>query len=105
MTRDQTIACTAHAHKLSQEMDFEFESTSKILFDVETNHTAEIYPILSGLKEYGYIDMTRDQNGHDHHFWLATTRERGHERWNEGRYPRRQKDLMAGPCHVGTATV
>jgi hypothetical protein len=76
MTRDQTIACTAHAHKLSQEMDFEFESTSKILFDVETNHTAEIYPILSGLKEYGYIDMTRDQNGHDHHFWLATTRER-----------------------------
>jgi hypothetical protein len=42
MTKDQTIACTAHAHKLSQEMDFEFESTSKILFDVETNHTAEI---------------------------------------------------------------
>jgi len=27
----------------------------------ETNHPAEIQPVLRGLKEYGYIDVTRDK--------------------------------------------
>lgn len=27
----------------------------------DPNHTAEVQPVLRGLKEYGYIDVTRDK--------------------------------------------